>query len=85
MVLVRIPCKDGKVPVADVRQEKAYLATDTFASGILKIKGSLDDGKKTGVWIQYYEDGAIYIKETFKNDFPIVPWGLIKQRPIIFC
>lgn len=47
VVLVCISCKDGKGPTVDIRLQKEFLiVTDTFASGALKIKGSLDQEKK---------------------------------------
>jgi TonB family protein len=40
----------------------------SYKDGILTVEGTYVDGKKQGIWIDYYDSGELYSKITYLND-----------------
>ena len=48
----------------------------SYSNNTLKSKGDVSDGKKDGLWNEWYENGRIKSKENFKNGKATGVWEL---------
>jgi antitoxin component YwqK of YwqJK toxin-antitoxin module len=47
---------------------KDGLQTETYANGNKKFEGNMKDGKRTGEWFMYFENGTIWSRCNYVND-----------------